>query len=276
MAGKGSHLSFRYATEGVLHCFRTQRHMQLHFLMLALVLISGLMLSLEARDLLLLLFAATLVIATEMINSAIESVVDLVTVGYNPVAKIAKDVSAGAVLVASVNAVVVGVVVFAGTPPLKPAYAGGTPVTSSPDLTVVLAVGVLVLTTLVIMTKLLTGRSNRELLRGGVISGHAAIGFFLAMTIVFTSGDRIVGLLALALAALVAQSRIDAGIHSVQQVVLGAVLAVFLTASVYWVMPRVRAFLIRSAAQPYSATLPATPANAEAMGGLGGRFRIRS
>jgi diacylglycerol kinase (ATP) len=276
MAGKGSHLSFRYATEGVLHCFRTQRHMQLHFLMLALVLISGLMLSLEARDLLLLLFAATLVIATEMINSAIESVVDLVTVGYNPVAKIAKDVSAGAVLVASVNAVVVGVVVFAGTPPLKPAYAGGTPVTSSPDLTVVLAVGVLVLTTLVIMTKVLTGRSNRELLRGGVISGHAAIGFFLAMTIVFTSGDRIVGLLALALAALVAQSRIDAGIHSVQQVVLGAVLAVFLTASVYWVMPRVRAFLMRSAAQPYSAVLPTTPASAEAMGGLGGRFRIRS
>lgn len=252
MPPKSSQISFRYAAEGVLHCFRTQRHMQMHFLMLTLVLVSGLMLALKPMDMLLLLFAITLVIVTEMVNSAVESVVDLIAVAYNPAAKIAKDVAAGAVLVASANAIVTGIIVFFGAAPLQPGAADASPTADAPDLTVVLAVGVLVVATLVIMTKLLTGRANPELFRGGIISGHSAIGFFLAMTIVFTSGDRLVGLLALALAALVAQSRVDAGIHTVQQVLLGAVLAVFMTASVYWVMPHVRAFLVRNATQQAS------------------------
>lgn len=271
---RSSQLSFRFAAEGVLHCFRTQKHMQLHFLMLTLVLISGLMLSLDARSMLLLLFAVTLVITTELINSAVESVVDLVVEGYHPAAKIAKDVAAGAVLVASVNAIIVGVVVFFGAAPLQP-RGDGKPPEMQPDVAVVLAVGVLVMATLVIMTKLLTGRSNPELLRGGAISGHSAVGFFLAMTIVLTSGDRLVGVLALALAALVAQSRVDAGIHTVQQVVLGAVLAIFLTASVYWVMPRVRAFLIESAAQQ-SVCVPRHIAYVALSGETNGRFRLRT
>jgi len=234
--------------------------MQMHFLMLALVLISGLMLSLKPLDMLLLLFAITLVIVMEMVNSAVESVVDLVATTYSSAAKIAKDVAAGAVLVSSANAIVVGTVVFFGAAPLRPASQTPNPAPQTPDLTVVLAVGVLVMATLVIMTKLLTGRSNPDLLKGGIISGHAAIGFFLAMTIVFASGDRVVGMLALALAALVAQSRVDAGIHTVQQVVLGAVLAVFLTASVYWVMPHVRDFLMRNANQQRAAWRGAVPA----------------
>lgn len=249
MRGKSHQDSFRFAAEGVLHCFRTQKHMQLHFLMLALVLTSGLMLALEPRDMILLLFAITLVIAMEMVNSAVESVVDMVSASYSPAAKLAKDVAAGAVLVASVNAVITGVVIFFGAAPLRPTATGGRPPILAPDLSVVLALGVLVMATVVIMTKLLTGRTNPELLRGGAVSGHTAIGFFLAMTIVFTSSDRLVGILAIALAALIAQSRVDAGIHSLQQVVLGAVLAVFITASVYWAMPRVRAFLLQNAAQ---------------------------
>jgi diacylglycerol kinase (ATP) len=276
MRPSAGHNSFRFAAEGVLHCFRTQRHMQLHFLMLVLVLVSGLMLALEPRDMVLLLFAITLVIAMEMVNTAVEAVVDMVAIAYTPAAKLAKDVAAGGVLVASANAIISGVVIFYGAaPPVLSAGSRGA-VAQNPDLTVVLAVGVLVLATLVIMTKLLTGRSNPELLRGGVVSGHAAIGFFLAMTIVFTTGDRLVGLLALSLAALVAQSRVDTGIHSLQQVVLGAVLAVFLTASVYWVMPRVRAFLIESAAQPH-ASVRTSPGTAPGpTGGVGGRIGLRT
>lgn len=247
MSEKSSRIGLRYAAEGILHCFRGQRHMRMHFLMLALVLISGLMMGLGSWEMLLLLFAISIVITAEMINSAIEAIVDLVAHSYNPAAKIAKDVGAGAVLIASANAIIVGVVIFLSAPPLRSHTGART--TTTPDVTVVLAVGVLILATLVIMTKLVTGRANPELLRGGVVSGHSAIGFFLAMTIVFTSGDRIVGMLALALAALVAQSRVDAGIHTLQQVILGAVLAILFTASVYWLMPYVRSFLIRNAAQ---------------------------
>lgn len=266
----------RFAAEGVLHCFRTQRHMQIHFLMLVLVLVSGLMLALDPRDMVMLLFAITLVIAMEMVNTAVESVVDMVATGYSSAAKLAKDVAAGAVLVAAVNAIITGVVIFFGAALPRISEASGGLETKPPDLTVVLAVGVLVMATLVIMTKVLTGRSNPELLRGGIISGHAAIGFFLAMTIVFTSGDRLVGLLALALAGLLAQSRVDAGIHTVQQVVLGAVLAVFLTASVYWLMPRVQAFLLRSAAQPQASIGSPLHGQAETYGGIIGRIGLRS
>ncbi len=275
MTAQSPQTSLKYAAEGVLHCFRTQRHMQLHFLMLVLVLVSGLMLALDPRDMVLLLFAITLVIAMEMVNSAVEAVVDMVAGSYSAPAKLAKDVAAGGVLIASANAVISGVVIFFGaTPPRLDAAMKVE--AQTPDLTVVLAVGVLVMATLVIMTKVLTGRANPDLLRGGIVSGHAAIGFFLAMTIVFTSGDRLVGLLALALAGLVAQSRVDAGIHTIQQVVLGAVLAVFLTASVYWVMPRVRAFLIRSAAQQPTAAVCPCPWSADLDGGFVGRIRLRT
>jgi len=235
--------SFRYAGEGILHCFRTQRHMQFHFLMLVLVLLSGLLLALDTRDMLTLLFCVSLVIATEMINTAVETVVDMITQTYHPLAKLAKDVAAGAVLIASANAVIAGLLIFFGNDRIQKIKLG-VPY-RPPDVTIVLVVGILVLTTTVLMSKLLTGRSNRGIWHGGVISGHSAIGFFLAMTIIFTSGNKFVAILALLMAVIIAQSRVEAGVHSTQEVVLGAVIAIFLTASLYWSMPIAREYLLR-------------------------------
>lgn len=230
--------SFRFAGEGILHCFRTQRHMQFHFVMLVLVLLSGLLLALPARDMLILLFSISLVVATEMVNTAVEAVVDMVTPNYHPLAKLAKDVAAGAVLVASINALIAGLLIFFGSDRIRDIrfHAQGF----NPSVSVVLVVGVLVLSLTVMMSKLYTGRSNVGLWHGGVVSGHSAIGFFLAMTIIFTSGNLFVDILALLMAVIIAQSRVEAGVHSVQEVVLGALVAIFLTSSVYWLMPRVR------------------------------------
>ena len=105
---------FKYAQEGVLHCFRTQLHMRYHFFTLVAVLLAGLLLNLENRDMLVLVFAVTLVIVAEMFNTAIEAVVDMITENYSPAAKLAKDVAAGAVLLAAVNAVIAGVLIFFG------------------------------------------------------------------------------------------------------------------------------------------------------------------
>jgi len=236
--------SFKHATEGVLHCFRTQRHMQIHFVMLVLVLASGLMLALDKRDMVILLFCICLVIATEMVNTAVETVVDMVTQTYHPLAKLAKDVAAGAVLVASATATIAGVLILFGSEPLRAVGRGVLIVPNrSPDVTVVLVVGILVVTVTVVMSKLIQGRPNEGLLRGGVVSGHSAIGFFLAMTIIFTSDNRIVQLIALLMAVIIAQSRVETRVHSVQEVVLGAAVAVFLTSSVYWLMPMVQRHL---------------------------------
>ena len=110
---------FKYAQEGILHCFRTQPHMRIHFFTLVAVLISGLLLKLDSRDMLALIFAITLVIVAEMVNTAIEKIVDMVTESYSPVAKLAKDVAAGAVLVAAMNAIIAGVLIFFGQKQLR-------------------------------------------------------------------------------------------------------------------------------------------------------------
>lgn len=242
--------SIRFAAEGILHCFRTQRHMRFHFLMLVLVLLSGLLLALDTKDMLVLLFSISLVIVTEMFNTAVEAIVDMIAQGYHPQAKLAKDVAAGAVLAASANATISGVLIFFGglriseLRDLTPEY--------TPEITVIIVVGLLVLTMTVVISKLRTGRDNPELVHGGIVSGHSAIGFFLAMTIVFTSGSVVVMVIALLMAVIIAQSRVEAGVHSVQEVVMGAVIAIFLTSAVYRLMPyfRSRVMTRPAAARP--------------------------
>jgi diacylglycerol kinase (ATP) len=233
--------------------------MQFHFVMLVLVLLSGLMLAVETSEMLMLLFAVSTVIATEMMNTAVETVVDMITQTYHPMAKLAKDVAAGAVLVASVNAMITGILIFFGSRPIEK-IRGGIRVDYAPDVTVVLVVGILVLTLTVIMSKLITGRTNQGIWHGGVISGHSAIGFFLAMTIVFASGNMFVAVLAILLALVIAQSRVEAGVHSIQEVVLGAVIAIFLTSVIYWVMPRIYAQLRPGNHPPRPTTRPARAA----------------
>jgi diacylglycerol kinase (ATP) len=213
--------------------------MQFHFIMLVLVLSSGLLLALDTQDMLILLFCISLVIAMEMVNTAVEALADMVTQSYHPMAKLAKDVAAGAVLVASANAVIAGLLIFFGKQNIKKMREGVT-IDFKPEVASVLIVGILVLALIVIMSKLRTGQPNRGLLHGGVVSGHSAIGFFLAMTIIFTSNNTFVAILALLMAVIIAQSRVEAGIHSVQEVVLGAVIAIFLTSWIYWLMPYVR------------------------------------
>ncbi len=256
MRAKRAQDSFRYAGEGILHCFRTQKHMQIHIGMLVLVLLSGLLLALDTRDMLLLLFCISLVIATEMVNTAIETVVDMVTQTYHPLAKLAKDVAAGAVLIASANAVMAGALIFLGSKPIRGLGKGVRIPAKVPDITVMVCVGLLVITLTVIMSKVLTGRTNKGLWHGGVVSGHSAIGFFIAMTIVFVSNDRLVAVLAILLAVIVAQSRVEAGVHTIQEVVLGAVIAVFLTSSVYWIWPQVQT---RLTPKQVSYVLPTSP-----------------
>jgi len=234
---------FRYAQEGVLHVFRTQPHMRYHFYVLVAVLLSGLLLNLNNNDMLALVFAITLVIVSEMFNTAIEHVVDMVTETYNPVAKLAKDVAAGAVLLASMNAVIAGVLIFFGHDRLltiQQAMAKEL----EPDGLRVVFVGIVLLALVVVISKLLSDTGSPW--HGGIISGHSAIGFLLAMVICFTANNSMVAFLAILLAILVAQSRVEAGVHSLQEVVLGAVLAILLTSLVYWIMPWVRIHLAKS------------------------------
>ncbi len=109
---KGVTESFNVAFEGLFDTIRTERHMKFHCFCTIIVLILSLFLDLAKAEALALIISVTLMWVTEMFNTAIESCVDLVTEEYHPLAKRAKDIAAGAVLVTSMNALLVGYIVF--------------------------------------------------------------------------------------------------------------------------------------------------------------------
>jgi diacylglycerol kinase (ATP) len=221
--------SFRYAVEGIVHVFRTQRHMRFHFIAVVLVLIMGLQFRLSRSDMAILLLVMAGVLVAEMINTAIESVVDMVTQAYHPLAKLAKDIAAGAVFISAITALLVGIILFFGDQKFARLRIA---IDQDPrPLTVIVTVAVLVLI-VVLISKVLGGKGT--ILSGGVVSGHSALSFCLAATIMYRVVDLLTAALAIGLAFLVAQSRVEGKIHTVQEVVIGGILGLFVTSTVYF------------------------------------------
>lgn len=104
--------SFVNAYAGMSYCVRTQRNLRIHLTITALVLALSAFLRVSLTELAVLVFCIMVVIVTEMLNTALECAVDLVTSDYHTLAKLSKDISAGAVLVASLGAAAVGAIVF--------------------------------------------------------------------------------------------------------------------------------------------------------------------
>lgn len=104
--------SFRYAAAGIYFCLRTQRNMRIHVVAGFTAMGLGVWLAVPVFHLALVAVVASLVVVMEMMNTAIENAVDLYTHRRHPLAKIAKDVAAAAVLVSAINAVLVGLIVL--------------------------------------------------------------------------------------------------------------------------------------------------------------------
>jgi diacylglycerol kinase (ATP) len=213
--------AFDYAFQGILYATRTQTNMRIHLVAAALAMFASLFLRLERAYVAIVVLCIALVIALELVNTAIESVVDLMTVAHHPLAKIAKDAAAGAVLVVSMAAVIVGYLVFyegvtAAGARVSVAVAG-IPRNYAFVALVVVGVGT-------IFVKALSGRRAGTPLQGGAISGHAALAFAGATIITVLAPSLVVGLLAYFLAFLVSQSRVEGGIHSLGEVAAGAAL----------------------------------------------------
>ena len=104
--------SFNYAFEGIIHVLRTQRNLRIHFVIAMVVIGAAAALGVGRDDLILLLIAIAFVLVAEMVNSAIEGAIDVSTTSFDPNAKLAKDIAAGAVLIAAVTAIAVGYLVL--------------------------------------------------------------------------------------------------------------------------------------------------------------------
>src|SRR5580658_297936 len=104
--------SFHYAFAGILYATRTQPNMRIHLVLGGAVLLATLYLRLQRVYVVCIIVLVAFVLALELLNTAIESVVDLMTVAHHPLARIAKDTAAGAVLVATLASVIVGYMIF--------------------------------------------------------------------------------------------------------------------------------------------------------------------
>jgi diacylglycerol kinase (ATP) len=223
--------SFNYAIEGVIHVLRTQRNMRIHFAIAVVVLVVAVAVGVSRLELIALLLSITFVLVAEMINTAVEGTIDAATTSFDPMAKLAKDIAAGAVLIAAVNAVAVGYLVFAG----KAADKSADVLDRLRDAPAQVTLIALVLTVIVVIaTKAWTGRGTP--LRGGLPSGHAAIAFAAWVAATYIVGDShrfVVSALTFIMALLVAQTRVESGIHSTLEVASGAAIGALVTLSVF-------------------------------------------
>jgi len=228
---------FKVALNGLVFTFKTQRHMRFHLYVVLIVLLLGIFMNLGLREMLVLLFTISLVLVAEMFNSAIEATVDLISPNYNPLAKFAKDIAAGAVLISTILALVVGALMMIGEGRWEALkvnlMAEGFGLLGAVDR---LIFGGVILFVLIVVGKGLGQRGR--VLQGGLVSGHAAYGFFLATSLVFLTDNAVASAIGLLLAAIIAQSRFEAKFHTIFELSLGAAVGVLLALVIFGLVPR--------------------------------------
>lgn len=220
--------SFNYAIEGIIHTVRTQRNMKIHFIIALFILFACFFYKVSKIELLILLITVTMVIAAEMINTAIEFTIDATTNFYHPLAKIAKNVAAGAVLITTFNALIVGYIIFWDKLQMISFEMITKIKGSNPYAVFIILIIVIILT---ITAKAIFGEGTP--LKGGMPSGHAAIGFSIATMIALFTKEPLAIMLSYLLALIVAQSRVDSEVHSVVEVVAGALFGTLITVLIF-------------------------------------------
>lgn len=210
--------SVDFAIQGILHATGTQKHMRYHFFAAILLLVTLLFFRISALEFTVLALSVAFVLFAEMLNTSVEAIVDLVSPEYHPLAKVAKDTAAGAVLIAAAGSAVMGYLVLAKY--IFPFYRRLLHMIGTPGEMATL-VSILVVVIMVIILKALTRTGTS--LHGGLPSGHAAVAFSIATSVSINTGDPIISILTIALAVMVSHSRLLMHIHTMREVIFGAV-----------------------------------------------------
>ena len=221
--------SFNAAIEGFLYVVKSERNMRIHFLFAIMILLLGILLNFTPNEMMILTTTIALVLVAEMVNTAVELIVDIIVkMEYHPIARLIKDISAGAVLLTVINALIVGYLLFSGKSPLS-IEEGIMRIGKSPwHLTFIAIIVVLALT---IFGKIISHSGTP--LRGGMPSGHSAIAFAMWAIIAFITHNAIVIILGFVMAFLIARHRIKASIHTLWEVVAGGILGVLATTLIF-------------------------------------------
>ena len=225
--------SFNYAIEGLMSALQNEKHMKFHTLSAILIVILAILTNASKVEILLVSISVAFVIITELINTAVEALVDLISPERHPLAKLSKDVAAGAVLVAAINAVCVGYLLF---------YDKLLDIFDTQNRLHIIAgrkgnISILILILVSILVIVIKSFYNKGTpLEGGMPSGHSAIAFATFGILIFMISDVRVLILVLFMAGLVAQSRVKAGIHSIKEVVAGGILGFLVAFAIMFIM----------------------------------------
>lgn len=210
---------FNVAFEGIFETIRTERHMKFHCFCTIIVFILSMFLEIGKYEALAIVISVSLTWIAELFNTAIESCVDMVTEKYHPLAKRAKDIAAGAVLITALNAIFVGYIVFEKkiVVNLRQVFF----ILKDSFQHTVLTVFTLVII-IVICIKAIVKKGTA--LRGGFPSGHSALASSILTLITSLTDNPKIFFLALILTILVIHSRIEGKIHTFFETVVGAFL----------------------------------------------------
>jgi diacylglycerol kinase (ATP) len=216
--------SANFAIEGILHAAKTQRHLRYHFFTAVAVLFFSYALGVSRTEFLIISLSVIAVLLAEMFNTAVESIVDIISPEHSEKARIAKDIAAGAVLITAFGVAVIGYIIL--FPYLRDVFYKGLYITKHSNEEIALIAFIIVLI-LVVITKAYFGRGLP--LRGGMPSGHAALAFSAWVAATFITENFVVSLLTFIIAVAIAQSRIAMMAHTVWEVILGSLMGASVT-----------------------------------------------
>ena len=212
-----------------MYVFKSQRNMRFHFLIGLCTVLLGVFLNFSYMELIALCLTIAFVLFAEMFNTAIEYTIDLVVnKEYHPIARMVKDIGAGAVLLSSITAAIIGYILFISRAGIRIEDNITKIRESSWHITLIILILILVI---VVLSKLFFQKGTH--LRGGMPSGHTAIAFSIWAIISLLYPNSLVIFLVFILAFLVARSRVSSHIHSMAEVFVGAIVGVLITVLVF-------------------------------------------
>lgn len=223
--------SFNHAINGFMHSFKMERNMKIHAVLAVAVVIAAILAQVTRFEMIALAIVVGFVFFAELMNTSIEAAVDIIAEGkYSELAKIAKDVSAGAVLVTAIVAIIVGFLVF-----YRKLYSVSMVsigyLTELPAYLTFMALFLVFVAVIFIKSRYIKKGGNY--VQGGMPSGHTALAFCLFTAIGFVSKDPVVMIFAAILAAVVAESRMETKVHTFAEVLVGALLGIVITVIVF-------------------------------------------
>lgn len=223
--------AWKNAFEGIIYAITTQSNIKKQLVIAVAVMLVSLFFDLNKAEFLCLMFTVVLIIVAEMINTAIETVVDLYTDLYHPKAKIAKDVAAGAVVISAINALIVAYFLFFE----KISTIGLKLVDEVANSPIHLAFVAILLTVIVIVTlKAAATKNNHKFIKENFMpSGQTAIAFAGLTIIWLTTRNVVIFTISLVLALIISINRYENGKRSKSEIIVGACVGIMIVILLY-------------------------------------------